>query len=173
MPICTFTPESESATLILLFLLNSMPSLNYHIEINAPIAHVWEVMLNDASYRVWTATFHAGSYFTGDWSEGSEMRFIGPSETGEGGMLARVKSNIPNEFISLEMYGELKDGVVQPWPAGQLGYENYTFKATPHGTELAIELTFMPAMPPGYQEMFDDMWPKALQVLKALAEDTK
>ena len=37
------------------------------IEINASREQVWDAVVNDAKYREWTAEFHEGSYFEGDW----------------------------------------------------------------------------------------------------------
>ena len=149
-----------------------MQKLHFKIDINAPIEKVWDTMLEDKTYRVWTAQFNEGSYYMGDWSKGSKILFLGPNpETGkEGGMVSRIKDNRKHEFISIEHLGMVNDGVedttseaVKPW-AGSL--ENYSFKNLNGKTELLIEIDIND----DFKDMFNDMWPKALQKLKEISE---
>ncbi len=144
-----------------------MKNLKYSIEIEAPREKVWQTMLEDATYRQWTKVFCEGSYYRGDWSEGSKMLFLGPHpETGvEGGMLSRIKESRPPEYISIEHYGEVIAGEEKPWPDGHVAYENYTFREHGDGTELVVELI---DVPDEYAPMFEDLWPKSLAALKAL-----
>ena len=83
------------------------------IHINAPRAKVWDTMLDDATYRQWTASFCPGSYYKGSWQEGSKMLFLGPNpETGvEGGLVSYIKENRLHEFISIEHVGLEKAAV--------------------------------------------------------------
>ncbi len=144
-----------------------MTNLHYAIQISAPREKVWDVMLGDATYREWTAVFMPGSYYQGDWSEGSKMLFLGPGAEGEaeGGMAAVVKEHRPHEFVSLEYHAEIRNGVEVPM-AGN-GFENYTLKDIDGGTEVSIDLL---NLPDEYVDMFDESWPKALEKLKELAE---
>jgi uncharacterized protein YndB with AHSA1/START domain len=144
-----------------------MTNLHYSTQINAPREKVWEVMLNDSTYREWTAVFMPGSYYQGDWSQGSKMLFLGPGADGqkEGGMAAVVKENRPQEFISLEYHAEIRDGIEVPMEGN--GYENYTLQDKDGGTEVSIDLL---NLPDEYADMFNDAWPKALEKLKELAE---
>ncbi len=153
---------------------NYMQTLHFSIQINAPRQVVWQAMLDHESYRVWTKPFNEGSYYEGTWEESSEMRFLGPSPEGggEGGMFSRIRENRLHEFVSIEHLGFIKDGVidttsdeVKQWvPA----FENYTFKEKGGGTEVLVDID----LPDAYKTMFEDMWPKALQALKELAEKT-
>ncbi|HEY4512026.1 MAG TPA: SRPBCC domain-containing protein [Candidatus Paceibacterota bacterium] len=149
-----------------------MEKINFSIKINAPREKVWKTMLEDATYREWTKAFNVGSYYKGDWSKGSKMLFLGPDpETGkEGGMVSRIAENRLHEFISIQHLGMIKDGVedttsdeVKKWTPA---FENYTFKDADGGTELLVEMDTNAE----YKEMFSAMWPKALEILKKLAE---
>ncbi|MES2668761.1 MAG: SRPBCC domain-containing protein [Patescibacteria group bacterium] len=144
-----------------------MIDLHYSIHIDALREKVWDVMLADATYRAWTSVFMPGSYYVGDWSEGSKMLFLGPSADGEkeGGMASFVKENRAQEFISLQHLGEIRDGVEIPWET--VGFENYTLKDADGGTEVVIDLL---GLPDEYAGMFDESWPKALESLKQIAE---
>lgn len=149
-----------------------MQKLHYSIVVDAPKEKVWDTMLDDATYREWTAAFHPGSYYKGDWHTGSKILFIGPDpETGrEMGMVSRIAENNPYEFISIEHLGIIKDGVedttseeARKWgPA----FENYTFKEKDGGTEVEVDMDSQEE----YANMFDEMWPRALAKLKELAE---
>lgn len=145
-----------------------MTNLHYSIQINAPRGKVWETMLGDTTYREWASVFMPGSYYQGDWSEGSRMLFLGPGTDGEkeGGMAAIVAENRPEEFISLSYHAEIRNGVEVPMEGN--GFENYTLKDSEGGTEVSIDLLNLPEE---YVDMFDESWPKALEKLKELAEN--
>lgn len=131
-------------------------------------------MLEDATYREWTESFHEGSYYEGDWSKGSKMLFLGPGDDGAiGGMVAKIVENRPYEFVSIEYMGEIANGVedttserVRSWAGA---HENYTFVETNGTTEVQVDIELgddLGAM----KEMFEGMWPKALAKLKEIAE---
>src|SRR5688572_26021299 len=113
--------------------IRPMEKLRQTIFINAPRERVWDVMLSDETYRQWTSAFNPGSYYKGDWKEGSKILFLGPNPdgSGEGGMVSRIKENRPHEFISIEHLGIVQNGVedteseeAKKWAPA---YENYTF----------------------------------------------
>ncbi len=149
-----------------------MQKLHFTITINAPREKVWNTMLSDATYRQWTVAFNPGSYFKGSWDEGSKILFLGPNPdgNGEGGMTSRIKENRQYEFISIEHLGMINNGVedttsdaVKQWTPA---FENYTFRESAGATELLIDID----VPDDYKTMFEDMWPRALHLLKELAE---
>ncbi len=141
--------------------------------INAPKETVWHKMLDIESYKEWTAAFNPGSYYKGDWSQGSKMLFMGPDpETGEeGGMVSRVAESREYEFVSIEHLGILKNGVedttseeARKWSPA---FENYSFAEKDGGTELTIDMDVAEE----YHQMFTDMWEKALVKLKEICEN--
>lgn len=149
-----------------------MEKMRRTILINAPRERVWDVMLADGTYRQWTSAFGPGSYYKGDWSQGSKILFLGPGPdgAGEGGMVSRIRENRPHEFISIEHLGIVHDGVedtesaeAKKWAPA---YENYTFAEKNGGTELTVEMDIEEKE----KENFDKMWTDALSRLKALAE---
>lgn len=148
-----------------------MEKMHFKIQINAPREKVWHATLDDATYREWTKAFMPGSYAVTDWQKGSKALFLGPDGNGgTSGMVSRIKENIPNEFLSIEHLGEVKDGVedttsekVKKW-SGSL--ENYTLKNVDGKTEFSVECD----MAEEYADMFKEMWPKALATLKEISE---
>ncbi|KAA5537102.1 SRPBCC domain-containing protein [Taibaiella lutea] len=149
-----------------------MGNLHFEIAIQAPVEKVYNTMLADESYRKWTNPFFPGSYYKGSWDKGAKILFLAPGEQGEGGMVSRIKENIPEQFVSIEHLGMLKDGKeitsgpeVDSW-AGAL--ENYTFESVDGGTLLKIDMHG--GEDPNMTQYFNDTWPKALEILKKLCE---
>ncbi len=145
-----------------------MEKLNFSTSINAPKEKVWKVLWDDASYREWTSAFCDGSFAeTENWKEGSEVQFLDPNNCG---MVSKVVVNKPNEYMSFQHLGEIKDGVedrssdkVKEWAGAT---ENYTLKETGGVTALAVDLDIADE----YKDMFAEMWPKALSKVKTLSE---
>ena len=149
-----------------------MQKLRKSILINAPREKVWNTMLGPETYKEWTSAFNPGSRYEGDWSQGSTMRFIGPDpETGkEGGMLSRIVENRPNEYISIEHLGIIKNGVedttseeARKWAPA---FENYALVDKGGATELQIEQDMQDEV----MGEFEKMWDGALQKLKEITE---
>lgn len=149
-----------------------MQTLHYSIDINAPAQKVWDTMLQDQTYRQWASAFNEGSYFKGSWEKGAKILFLGPDpETGEeGGMVAEIAENKPYEFVSIKHIGIVNNNVedttseeARKWTPA---YENYTFTEKDGITTLQIDVDSLEA----HAEMFNAMWPNALQKLKELAE---
>lgn len=148
-----------------------MKKIHFSIDINAPKEKVWNTMLGEDSYRQWTDVFMEGSHFEGDWNKGSKIRFLASDENGKmQGMVSRIKENRKHEFLSIEHLGLIQDGKedtssdeVKKW-AGAL--ENYTFKQDNGQTEVLVDVD----TDEEYAEMFEGIWPGALQKLKILAE---
>lgn len=149
-----------------------MSKLNFSIMIDATVSKVWNMMLEDKTYRIWTEEFATGSHYIGNWNEGSKILFLGPSNDGKlAGMVSKIKENKLHKYISIEHLGEVYDGVedttsdrVKVW-AGSL--ENYTFIDKEGKTELVVDMDINEE----FKQMFEVMWPKALQKLKSICEE--
>lgn len=144
-----------------------MKRQQFKTTINAPREKVWRILWDDATYREWTSAFHPGSHAVTDWKKGSKVIF--GDGTGNG-MVSRIEENIPNEYMSIEHLGEVKDGVedttsdgVKQWAGA---HENYTLKDNNGVTELTVDMDLTEE----FAEMFREIWPKALAKVKELAE---
>lgn len=148
-----------------------MIKVHFETEIDAPPEKVFRLMLADKTYREWTQLFNPTSRFEGSWEKGSKILFLGSDEQGnEGGMISRIKENIPNRFISIEHYGVIADGKeittgpeVEKWAGG---LENYTFEEKNGKTLLSVDTDTTPE----YKNYFEETWPKALKKIKELCE---
>lgn len=145
--------------------------IKFDLVIGAPVSKVYSSMIDDKSYREWTAIFNGTSHYKGSWEKGSKILFIGVGEDGSvGGMVSRIKENIPNKFISIEHLGVVKgeDEItsgpeVDDW-AGML--ENYSFSEHKGGTKVDVEMDSNEE----FESYFNDTWPKALEKLKEICE---
>lgn len=150
-----------------------MEKMHFSVIINEPREKVWHTILDDKTYREWTTVFNPpGSWYEGEWKEGSKILFVGVGEDGSanGGMVSLVKELRPYEFVSIQHVGILKDGVedttseeVKKWAPA---FENYTFNEMGNSTEVVVDQD----IDPEYKAQFEEMWPKALQKLKEIAE---
>jgi hypothetical protein len=144
-----------------------MKTLKFEVTIKAPRTHVWNTMLDPETYKAWTSAFCEGSYYTGSWDEGAEIRFLSPSGDG---MTAVIAENRPYEFVSIRHLGVIEKGVedttsekVRAWAPA---YENYRFSDVPGGCSVTVTLDTVPE----YEQYMLDTFPKALALLKKLCE---
>lgn len=156
--------------------LETAGKLHFEIVIGAKPEKVYDIMLADKTYREWTKIFNPSSRFEGSWEKGAKIIFLGSDEQGnDGGMVSRIKENIPNHFVSIEHLGMIEDGKeitsgpkVEPW-IGAL--ENYTFNVQNENTLLAVDLEVKTGgMDEQMVAYFTDAWPKALNKLKEICE---
>ncbi len=152
-----------------------MVNQQFSIVIKAPKEKVWSTMLDLDTYKIWTEPFMPGSFYEGDWNQGSKILFLAPDENGKmSGMLSQIKENRLYEFVSIETKGVVEDGKenttseeAKQW-MGAL--ENYTFKEIDGKTELIVDLTGPGELDEELKQFFSESWQKALQILKELAE---
>ncbi|MEO8512536.1 MAG: SRPBCC domain-containing protein [Ignavibacteria bacterium] len=145
--------------------------LNVSIFINAPKEKIWSVLLDDETYRKWTTPFMEGSYADGNWEEGSKMYFKGPSGEGMQGMVSRIKLHKPNDVITIEHLGILKDNTedyeskeAKKWGGSD---ETYRLESKDSGNMLYIEMD----IDEEYLEWFTATWQKAIEKVKELSEN--
>lgn len=141
--------------------------LQQSISIRASKEKIWNVLLDDATYRQWTNVFYPGSYAVCDWQEGSKALFLSPEGSG---MVSRVVQHQPREIISFEHLGMVKDGVEDLDSAniGEWKGARETYRLSEHEgvCQLDIELDISDSE----LESFTKTWEQALQIVKQLSE---
>ncbi|MES2864795.1 MAG: SRPBCC domain-containing protein [Bacteroidota bacterium] len=151
-----------------------MEKLQYKISINAPVAKVYDIMLGISSkstYEQWTAMFNPTSTYEGSWEKGNKILFVGVDEKGEkGGMVSKLVSIIPNEFVSIQHYGlvqgdkEITEGPeVEKWANG---FENYAFEENNGIATVTVDLDTTE----DFIDYMNETYPKALDKLKEICE---
>jgi hypothetical protein len=148
-----------------------MKKLHFETKINAPVKKVWDTMLEDKTYREWTKAFGTAGYFEGSWDKGSDIRFLGAEEDGTvSGMISKIAENRMYEFVSIKHIGMIMHGVedTNSDEIKKMGdaYENYTFSEENSVTTVKVDIDVMD----DWTDMFNEMWPKALEKLKEMIE---
>lgn len=148
-----------------------MKKIHFEITIKATPEKVWHTVVDDARYREWTTPFNPTSRFEGGWEKGNKIRFIGVSDNGEvEGMVSEIAESRKYSFISIRhlgiVHGDSEDttsDAVKQWAPA---YENYTFTNVKDGTKFEVDTDTWE----DFVALFSDMWPKALKLLKEIAE---
>lgn len=151
-----------------------MKSLQYSINIKAPAAKVYNMMLgidNKTTYEQWTALFNPSSTYEGSWNKGSKILFVGVGEDGKkGGMVSEIAENILNQFVSIRHYGlvsgdiEITEGPdVEKWAGG---LENYTFEENNGITKVIVNVDTTE----DFEDYMNNAFPNALAKLKEISE---
>lgn len=144
---------------------------HFEITINNSPENVFRIMLENDTYSKWTSAFNPTSRFYGSWKKGERITFIGTDADGKtGGMVCRIRENIPGRFVSIESLREIIDGKevigdekATPWHGA---LENYTLKPVGNKTLLCVDTD----VPADFRSFITDAWPKALEQLKELCE---
>jgi uncharacterized protein YndB with AHSA1/START domain len=145
--------------------------LHFEITIDNTPENIFRIMLEDVAFRQWTAVFNPTSRYMGSWAKGEKIVFLGTDTDGKsGGMVCRIRENIPGRFLSIESLREIVDGKEvngnehsNTW-RGSL--ENYSFKPVGSQTLLSVDTD----VPTDMKSYFTEAWPKALAKLKSLCE---
>ena len=144
-----------------------MEKLEFKVIIDAPKETVWNILIGPETYPIWAAIFCTGSRAETDWKVGSKALFVDDTNSG---MVSIIEENMPYSFLSIKHIGEIKNGVediesdqVKSW--GDC-YENYTLKDLHNNTLWIVEMT----APPEFADFMKDLWPKAQQKVKEMAE---
>jgi uncharacterized protein YndB with AHSA1/START domain len=145
--------------------------LHFEIVIDNSPGNIFRLMIEDKGFRKWTSVFNAESRFSGSWEKGGEIMFLGTEADGStGGMVCRIRENIPGKFLSIESLGEIVDGreasTYDNDSAWNGSLENYSLKPEGDRTLLCVDTD----VPPDFRPYFTETWPKALQKLKELCE---
>lgn len=135
--------------------------------INAPKKKVWDIMLNEETYKVWSGAAWPESFYEGVWKEGELLGFFNPERSGT---KVKLLKHRPYEFTLAEHVAvydkgveDTQSAVAKSWVGSR---ETYTFTEKDGKTTLDVVLY----MTPEWQKIFATDWPKAIDKLKELCE---
>ncbi|KGO93262.1 SRPBCC family protein [Flavobacterium subsaxonicum] len=146
-----------------------MKNLSYNISIAASPQKVWDTMIGQETYKIWTDAAWPGSDFKGEWKQGENLHFVGQDGSGT---LATVNTFDRYNKIVLLHIAMLKPGSVvdteSEWAKKWIGsVEEYAFSAKDGITELTVNMKIYE----DWEAMFNESWPIALARLKQICED--
>ena len=143
-----------------------MTEMQFSIEIKASKERVWATLWEDTTFRDWASLVDGGTYMTGAMKEGNQVQFIS-SESGYG-VTSLIEKLDPNRFVLFRHSEDTKESGQQErekeWTGGA---ESYTL-AEKNGTTTLIVKT---DVPPEQEETFKIRIPRAMERIKALAEE--
>ena len=145
-----------------------MKRLSYSVGINASRERVWDNMLDQEKYQEWASAFSENSRYEGDWKQGEYITFLDPNL---GGTKARIEELVRPEWIHATHVSVIsKDGVedtqseaAKKWIGAT---ETYELSEVGDKTDLKVSVSTHE----DYEKMFNDCWPNALELLKAICE---
>ena len=148
-----------------------MQTLIYEARINAPATAVWNTLTEPDKYRQWVKSFSADSYFDGEWTQGTYIKFLDPNM---GGTRAFIESLEPDNHILVRHVSLIsKEGeesttgeIADKWIGTT---EDYRLNQDQDTTLLQITIVTHV----DFVQMFEDCWPLALETIKALSEQAR
>jgi uncharacterized protein YndB with AHSA1/START domain len=154
--------------------LDRLEKVHFEFSILSKPERVYQLMLDPLHWKEWASAFNPDSSFQGSWEKGSKILFLGTGPDGKmGGMVSRIKENIPNRFISIEHIGIYKDNMeiftgkdVEEW-AGAL--ENYSFINRGDYTILRVDMDSAKES----VSYLKETWPKAVEKMKKIIEKAR
>lgn len=143
-----------------------MNTLQFSTQIKASKEKVWKTIWEDTTFRDWANIIDEGTYMAGELKEGNEVQFI--SSVGGYGVTSLVEKLTPNKFVQFKHSADTKNSGTQErdkeWTGGK---ESYSLVENNGVTALSVEID----VPPGQEETFQEIQPKALKRIKLLAEE--
>ena len=146
-----------------------LKKLEASIQIEAPKEKIWDVLLQDQTYRIWTSVFSPNSFAETDgWKAGSTVYF--KDGAGNNGMISQISEHRPTECIVFAHQGMLRDGQeifdgpeVADWKGST---EAYYLTPSGNGHQLRIEQYLTEQ----HLDWFQNAWKQALEKIKELSE---
>jgi len=140
-----------------------MKNLVFEQQINAKREKVWEVLFTQDAYQKWSSAMNEGTYFEGDWSEDSTMKFLDQSNNGMYNVVE--KNNFPEE-LSMKHLGWIIDGKQEPqnWEDSTV---SYFLEPNENGTLLTVKVNSLDE----FVDFFRTKYPKNLELIKQLSEE--
>ncbi|MGA9212552.1 SRPBCC domain-containing protein [Kaistella sp.] len=139
-----------------------MKLLEFKTQINASPEKVWEVLFTQDAYRKWSSAMNEGTYFEGNWEEGSVMKFLDPKNNG---MYNLVEKNIANQELRMKHLGWILEGELSPqgWEDSTV---SYFLEPNDDGTLLKTEVNSLDE----FVDFFNTKYPKNFENIKNLSE---
>ncbi|AZI32510.1 SRPBCC domain-containing protein [Kaistella carnis] len=140
-----------------------MKQLVFKTQINATPEKVWDVLFTQDSYRKWSSAMNEGTYFEGNWEEGTIMKFLDPKNNG---MYNLIEKNIPNKTLKMKHLGWILEGELSPqdWEESTVTYH---LENNEYGTLLTAEVISLDE----FVDFFNSKYPKNFELIKKLAEE--
>lgn len=104
-----------------------------------------------------------GTYFEGNWQEGTVMKFLDPKNNG---MYNLIEKNIPNKILKMKHLGWILQGELSPqnWEESTI---TYNVENAEDGSLLTAEVNALDE----FVDFFNSRYPKNFELIKQLSEE--
>ncbi len=135
-----------------------MTPLEYKTEISASSEKIWDALCNKESYTEWSG----GNRYEGNWTEGTEMKFLDPKNNG---MYNLVERHTPDRELTMKHLGWIYDGNSDPqdWTDSRI---SYLLQPNDFVSELTVKVNSLDE----FVDFYNGYIPKILQKIKEIAE---
>ena len=144
-----------------------MKEMQFSIAIDTSKQKVWDTLWNDKTFREWAGLIDPGTYMKGELIKGKEVQFIS-AENGYG-VTSLVEDVVPGDLLvlrhSADTKGEGEQQREKEWTGGK---ESYSLVEKDGITTLTATFD----VPPQMEDYFQENYPKALQKVKDIAENS-
>lgn len=140
-----------------------MERLIFKTQINATPEKVWQVLFTQDFYKKWSSAMNEGTYFEGNWQEGTVIKFLDPKNNG---MYNLIEKNIPNKILKMKHLGWILQGELSPqnWEESTI---TYNVENAEDGTLLTAEVNALDE----FVDFFNSRYPKNFELIKQLSEE--
>lgn len=142
-----------------------MKEIQFSIEIKASKERVWATLWEDETFREWANMIDEGTYMKGVMKEGNEIQFI--SSVNGYGVTDLIERLNPNVYVLFRHRADTKESGQQErekeWTGGT---ESYSLSEKNGVTTLLV----VTEVPQEQEDIFHMRFPKALELIKTLAE---
>lgn len=143
-----------------------MTKLHYKVTLNNNVEFVFEKLFNKQTFKEWTQVFNPTSDYSGFFDLGEEILF---HDADGNGMLTLISKYEVNNIIEFTYIASLNNGNKTLFETTE-NYERYTFSSNKDNYAiLEIDLN----IPDDYVEIFEAMWPIAINYIQELFNNNK
>lgn len=143
-----------------------MTKLHYEVTLNNNVEYVFKKLFNKQIFKQWTQVFNPTSDYSGFFGLGEEILF---HDADGNGMLTLISKYEVNKIIEFTYIASFNNGHKTLFETTE-NYERYTFSSNEDNTViLDIDLN----IPDDYVEMFEAMWPIAINYIQELFNNNK
>lgn len=139
-----------------------MKLLVFKIEIKSSPENVWKVLFTQDAQQKWSSALNEGTYFIGNWEEGSVMKFLDQKNNG---MYNLVLKNSPVKELSMKHLGWILEGELSPQDWGDSTI-TYFLEPIENGTLLIAKVNSLDE----FVDFFNSKYPQNFEKIKELSE---
>lgn len=143
--------------------MKNKKTISFSIFIDSDREKIWEVLWDPKTYQEWAGVFCQGSHYIGELKQGNAIKFLGEDGSGLSSYIEKIIDREQMVFLHQKEIQKGKE-TDSAWQGAREIY--YLKKETDNSTELQVIMDVTQDM----ESYFNEVFPKALILIKELAE---